>query len=129
MRLVEARNQWPDFEIRTRGHKVEPWEFTEADDPRRHRGREMRRMETRRAAGKSPTKSVPFDRLIKQGARVPGWIRARCRAKVARHYSGRAGLLGKMGSGLQNCIKMFSQSIGGFAGTMRKLLKVGNQMA
>lgn len=33
------------------------------------------------------------------------------------------------GSGLHNCIKMFSQSIGGIVGTVRKLLQVGNQMA
>lgn len=93
VRLVGARDQWPDFELRTRRHEVEQWEFTEVDDPARRRGREMRRMEADHAAGKFAGKSVPMERLIKQAARVPHWIRARCRDKVAKHYSGRAGLL------------------------------------
>ena len=33
------------------------------------------------------------------------------------------------GSGLHKCIKMFSQSVDRFVGTVRKLLQVGNQMA
>ena len=92
-RLVSARDQWPDFEIRTRGRELQRWEFTEVDDPRRRRGQEMRRVEARRAAAKSATKSVPIDRLTKQAERVPGWIRKRCKDKVAKHYSSRAGLL------------------------------------
>lgn len=93
VRLVSARDEWPDFEVRTRRRKVERWEFTEVDDPRRRRGREMRQMAARHAAGKSAAKSVPMDRLINQAARVPGWIRARCREKAAKHYSSRVGLL------------------------------------
>ncbi len=93
VRLVGIRDQWPDFEIRTRRREVVPWEFTEVDNPRRRRGHEKRRTEARRAAGKLAVKSVPLDRLIKQAACVPGWIRTRCRAKLAKHYSGRAGLL------------------------------------
>jgi ribosomal protein L39E len=72
---------------------VERWEFTEVDNPRRRRGQEMRRVEALRAAGKSTSKSVPIDRLTKQAERVPGWIRKRCKEKVAKHYSGRADLL------------------------------------
>lgn len=93
VRLVGAREQWPDFELRTRKHQVEQWEFTEVDDPRRRRGREMRRMEADHAAGKFAGKSVPMERLVKQAALVPRWIRTRCKDKVAKRYSGRAGLL------------------------------------
>jgi len=53
----------------------------------------MRRADARRAAGKSTNKPLPFARLLKQVARVPRWIRARCRAKVQKRYGGRAGLL------------------------------------
>src|SRR5882672_5555887 len=35
----------------------------------------------------------------------------------------------EMGSGLRNCIKMFSQSVGAIAGTARNLLQIGNEMA
>jgi ribosomal protein L39E len=93
VRLVAVRDQWPDFEIRTRRQHVEAWEFTEVDDPKRRRGQETKRMAARRAAGKTAITSVSFDRLFKQAARVPGWIRARCRAKVDKHYPPTAGLL------------------------------------
>ena len=43
VRLVGARDQWPDFEIRTRRREIEPWEFTEVDDPGRRRGHDTLR--------------------------------------------------------------------------------------
>ena len=60
VRLVAASEQWPDFEIRTRGQVIERWEFTEVDNPTRRRGLEMRRMQARRAAGKMVARSEPF---------------------------------------------------------------------
>src|SRR5438132_791785 len=44
VRLVSAREQWPDFEVKTRAGRAEPWEFTEVQHPRRRRGDEYRKI-------------------------------------------------------------------------------------
>ena len=93
VRLVPQREQWPDFEIRTRRRTIERWEFTEVDKPRRRRGLEMRRMAHRRAAGRLASEGERWEQLMAQAERVPRWIKRRCRAKAKKFYAGRAGLL------------------------------------
>lgn len=93
VRLVPERDQWPDFELRTR-RGVESWEFTEADRPRRRRGDEVRRAERRQASGKRPRmRDISARRVARQAAQVPDWVRRRCRAKTKKLYGGSAGLL------------------------------------
>ena len=93
VRLVSTRDQFPDFQVQTRARAIESWEFTEVNRDRRRRGQEYREKARRRVAGNHRIRSVPIERLRKQADHVPSWIRKRCRAKVEKHYAGRAGLL------------------------------------
>ena len=85
VRLIPQRDQWPDFELLFGGQK-ESWEFTEADIPDRRRGDEYQ-------AGRSLATQDPVEDWIKRAEQAPEAIRQRCTNKVAKHYSGRAGLL------------------------------------
>jgi hypothetical protein len=93
VRLIDAHEQWPDFEVRTRTREMVQWEFTEVDDPDRRRGQEMKLAERRRAAGGATSEPVPLDAITAQTGEVPDWIRKRCGEKVNKHYSERVGLL------------------------------------
>jgi len=93
VRLVSSREQWPDFAIRMPSGTVESWEFTEADEPGRRRGDDFRQAARRRAAGVNSLEGISAEQIADEAKDVPAWVRERCKAKVEKHYSGRATLL------------------------------------
>ena len=90
VRLVAKTDHWPDFEIRLNG-MVEAWEITEADVPGRRRGDEYR--DDPLMAGDKALGLDHAENYIARAERAPDAIRARCLAKAAKRYGGRAALL------------------------------------
>lgn len=95
VRLVSAREQFPDFEVRTRARAIEQWEFTEIDPrrPERPRGDEYRQRALRRIAGNHAVEGISIEEMRRQVDRIPSSLRDGCRAKVEKEYGGRVGLL------------------------------------
>lgn len=112
VRLVAATVRWPDFEIRL-NQRVESWEFTEADVPGRRRGQEYRDdplMTGDKALGLDHTENY-----MARAERAPEAIRARCMAKAAKRYDGRAALLiylniSDFGTRHQEIVKSFPEA-------------------
>lgn len=89
-RSVEATrlvaDEWPDFELLFSGKRVEPFEAVEADDPTRRRGEEYR------GANLGKIEHDPVEAWIERAEQAPLWLRAACKKKAGKMYSGGAGL-------------------------------------
>jgi hypothetical protein len=90
VRLIAVIERWPDFEIRV-GGEVASWEFTEADVPGRRRGQEYRD-DPLKMGDKALGLDQPENYFARAGFAAEA-IRARCEAKAAKRYGGRAALL------------------------------------
>lgn len=76
---------WPDLEFRF-GHRVERFEFTEADEIDRERGREYKEAAGRVAAGGAARKDDPVEDWVAQANQVPIVLRDRATRKAGKAY-------------------------------------------